>query len=415
MTVTLEKINELIKPYVEKSNLYPDLCHVYAMLADNIIRKESGGLINITYTKNGYLVKSGDEWSNHKNHLTQKELIGSVISQDEGSLDYDYINTKIKYTNSINACYTNKFLKNESIWTYFLNKYLILHNKFIKIDKSKSNIRFLSIQPIRGASKCHNNHIKVSIIMCAYNAQETLPVAIESILSQTHSNLQLIIVNDKSSDETSRVIDEYAASDSRIKVIHNSKNVGAYVCRNIALNNVDGEYFTCHDADDIAMPTRIENQLKIIMDEDSTSSICLMLRISPDGEITRKTRPTSNSPDGYAKLCHISGMHNTEFFRKNFGYWDSVRVGGDSELLNRIKKSKKIKILITDTIEYLALDSESSATRDVDVGLFSLKGISVRDQYKNSWLEWHEKTTDTYLEFPQKNRKFFAPLEILNK
>lgn len=414
MPKNISTIKDLIKPYVEKSNRYPALCHVYAMLADNIVRKESLGDMDITFTKNGFLARIGNEWINHTNKIDSNAANYEVVVSDEESVEGEYINTKIKYTNSINACYTNRFINNENIWLYFLNKYLRLYNQNVSLKSGSTGGRFLSLEAKKSSVICKNNAIKISIIMCAYNSQGTILTAINSILSQTHTNIELIIVNDKSTDATAEIVDKAAKLDPRVKAIHSTKNAGAYISRNIALNNVTGDYFTCHDADDIALPTRIENQLKIILEEGSTSSICLMLRISSEGEITRKTRPTSNSPDGYAKLCHISGMHNTKLFRENFGYWDSVRVGGDSELLNRIRKSKNYKISVTPQVEYLALDDENGATRDVNVGLFSEKGVNVRERYKNSWLEWHEKSSDTYLDFPQQKRKFDAPSEILN-
>lgn len=409
----INNINQKIAKYIEKSNQHPELSHIYALLSDNIIRKITKKTATITFTRHGNELIQDGKITQSKNRIGRNIITTPEDIFNQDPLASDYLNTKIKYTNSINATYANKFINNKIIWLEYFNKYLSKHNQNITL-KNNSN-RYLSIHPHLIQKSNPINSIKISIIMCSFNDQETIQGAAQSILNQTHRNLELIIINDLSTDNTGELANNIRQKDPRVKVIHNLKNLGAYISRNIALNSLTGDYFTCHDADDIALPTRLEKQLENILFEKSTSSICLMLRVSPDGEITRKSKPNTNSPDGYAKLCHISGMHNTKFFKKHLGYWDSVRVGGDTELLNRVKKIEQAKTSVLNSIEYLALDCETSTTRDSVIGLFTEKGKSVRDEYKKSWMQWHASSNETYLTFPQIERKFFAPIEILNK
>ena len=90
----------------------------------------------------------------------------------------------------------------------------------------------------------------VSVIMPNYNSENVLRVAIQSVLSQTYNNLELIIVDDFSSDNSRSVIAEFADLDSRIKPIFRRSNVGAAMCRNTALNLAQGEFIAFLDADD---------------------------------------------------------------------------------------------------------------------------------------------------------------------
>lgn len=96
------------------------------------------------------------------------------------------------------------------------------------------------------------NHPLVSIIIPAYNAQNTICRCIDSCLAQTYKNLEIVVVNDGSEDSTGELLNEYAEKDSRIRVFH-SENHGVSSARNLGIKNADGDYFSFADADD-ALP-----------------------------------------------------------------------------------------------------------------------------------------------------------------
>ena len=91
----------------------------------------------------------------------------------------------------------------------------------------------------------------VSIVMPAYNVEKYIEESIESVLYQTYSNWELIIVNDCSLDNTYKIIKKYHKKDSRIKSYSLLKNQGVANARNIAINNAKGKYITFLDSDDI--------------------------------------------------------------------------------------------------------------------------------------------------------------------
>ena len=100
----------------------------------------------------------------------------------------------------------------------------------------------------------------VSVIMCNYNTpEEYLRTAIESILNQTYSNLEFIIVDDCSTDGSTEIIKSY--TDSRIVLLENKDNLGLTKSLNIALNQSNGEYIARMDSDDYSFPHRIEKQV----------------------------------------------------------------------------------------------------------------------------------------------------------
>ena len=100
---------------------------------------------------------------------------------------------------------------------------------------------------------------KVSIIMPAYNAEKYIGEAIESILSQTYTDYEFIIINDGSTDKTEKIIRSY--DDSRIVYLENEKNSGIVVTLNKGLDYATGEYIARMDADDISINNRLEKQV----------------------------------------------------------------------------------------------------------------------------------------------------------
>jgi glycosyltransferase involved in cell wall biosynthesis len=98
----------------------------------------------------------------------------------------------------------------------------------------------------------------VSVLMTAYNRQQFIAEAIESVLTQTYTNLELIIVDDCSSDNSVVIANEYAAKDKRIRVIINEKNLGDYGNRNRAASFANGVYLMYVDSDDTINPDSLE-------------------------------------------------------------------------------------------------------------------------------------------------------------
>jgi glycosyltransferase involved in cell wall biosynthesis len=105
----------------------------------------------------------------------------------------------------------------------------------------------------------------VSVIISVFNGEKYLPQAIESILNQTLTNFELIIVNDNSTDSTLEVLQDY--KDDRIKVITNDQNIGTYPSANKALKIATGDYIARLDADDISYPNRLQEQYDFIQDK----------------------------------------------------------------------------------------------------------------------------------------------------
>lgn len=107
--------------------------------------------------------------------------------------------------------------------------------------------------------------IKISVIVPVYNAQEYLQECIESVSMQKNRNIELLLVDDGSTDESGRICDEYASADERIRVVH-QKNAGPTAARHCGVKESRGEYITFLDSDDYFAPGLFD-ELSRIVDE----------------------------------------------------------------------------------------------------------------------------------------------------
>lgn len=118
-------------------------------------------------------------------------------------------------------------------------------------------------------SECED--VMVSVIMCAYNSEAFISETIDSILEQTYQNLELIIVDDGSTDMTEKIILSY--NDKRINYIKNQANKGIFWSANIGLKNSRGKYIARIDSDDIAHKMRLEEQVSF-MEKNPEIGLC---------------------------------------------------------------------------------------------------------------------------------------------
>lgn len=105
---------------------------------------------------------------------------------------------------------------------------------------------------------------KVSVIMPVYNAEKYLKDAIESILNQTFTNFEFLIINDGSNDNSKKIIEAY--NDPRIRLLNNKENSGLAKVRNKGLSEAKAEYIAWLDADDMSHPLRLKKQVKLLED-----------------------------------------------------------------------------------------------------------------------------------------------------
>jgi glycosyltransferase involved in cell wall biosynthesis len=130
-----------------------------------------------------------------------------------------------------------------------------------------------------------NNFPLVSVLVPAYNAQSFLDEAIQSVLKQTYSNFELLIVDDCSQDATYEIAQKWALLDRRVQVIQNPKNLGIAGNRNRVLGLAKGKYIAWQDADDISLPERLALQTRFLEDHPQMGIVGGGLELFTDNRV----------------------------------------------------------------------------------------------------------------------------------
>lgn len=248
---------------------------------------------------------------------------------------------------------------------------------------------------------------KVSVILPAYNAQSGIQIAIESILTQTWRNIELIVVDDCSTDRTKEVIEQYVEQDSRVKLFSTPQNSGPYVARNIALQEATGEYVTVNDADDWSHAEKIATQVQYLIDYPT-----VIANTSEHARLTEEDLKLyrRGTPGKYIFPNMSSLMFRRKPVVEKLGYWDSVRFAADGEFKRRLIKvfgKNHIVDLETGPLS-LPRQSVSSLTGS---SAFGYNGffMGARKEYVESLECFHAQADTLYYPFPQEARPFPVP------
>jgi glycosyltransferase involved in cell wall biosynthesis len=180
---------------------------------------------------------------------------------------------------------------------------------------------------------------KISVIMPVFNADDTIALSIESIINQSISCWEFIIVDDCSTDNTFCIVDEYGKRDKRIKILRNSVNLGLAKSLNIAIAGSKGEYIARMDADDISLSERFEEQVAIL---DRNIRIMVVgtaayfvkqgLREEAPVVMPKDHADLLSSIFKRSPFIHPSVMMRREFLSLTNGYRDKYRRAQDYDL-----------------------------------------------------------------------------------
>ncbi len=128
------------------------------------------------------------------------------------------------------------------------------------------------------------NKEKISVVISIYNVEKYSVRCLDSVIKQTYTNLEIILVDDGSTDMCGKIIDKYKKKDNRIKVIHKG-NDGLYDARNKEMDIATGEYISFIDSYDFISEDMIEYLYRIVRENNSDISICNFKTFSNEKEI----------------------------------------------------------------------------------------------------------------------------------
>lgn len=213
----------------------------------------------------------------------------------------------------------------------------------------------------------HHHPPSVSVLMTVFNAEKYLAASIESILHQTFSNWEFLIVDDASTDQSLVIAEGYAAKDGRIRIIPNNVNKGQTACLNQGLQEARGDFIARQDADDLSHHERLEKELERF---DVEPALALL---GTSGFIINETNrciglldvPLTHELIYWSAPILNPLLHTSVMFRKNVvqelgGYDESFRIAQDYDLWMRVMAHHQTANLAERLISYRHLESSLS-------------------------------------------------------
>lgn len=220
---------------------------------------------------------------------------------------------------------------------------------------------------------------KVSVIVPVYNVEKYLECCVESILHQTYNDLEILLIDDGSSDDSKAICDRMSERDGRIRVFH-ADHGGVSHARNIGLNNATGDYIAFCDSDDCMDANMIERMLEALLNENADTVICNYAKVDEQGSLLRENKyvrdETVSGEEAlkwldrehywsyvvvYTKICRRkvfeqlrfkeNKIHEDEFLVHELLH-NCDRVAGISDVLYRYRESPK-SIMNTSSIAHL--------------------------------------------------------------
>ena len=207
---------------------------------------------------------------------------------------------------------------------------------------------------------------KVSIIVPMYNAEKFIGKTIESVLSQTYENWEMLIMNDVSTDNSLAVVNEFAKKDDRIQVVNTEKNMGVVKGRNHLIDLANGKYIAFLDADDYWQSQKLEKQIKFMKEKNASISCTEYTRVRENGEkineivIKPEISYTDMLKNNY--LGCLTVMYDVEKVGKR--YFKELEKNEDYVLwLEIVKDVKTIYGLKENLAYYRVLDNSRSSNK----------------------------------------------------
>ncbi|MFQ6546499.1 glycosyltransferase [Aestuariibius sp. 2305UL40-4] len=250
----------------------------------------------------------------------------------------------------------------------------------------------------------------ISVLMPVHNSGPVLEHSVRSVLDQSWRNLELMICDDASTDNSWEILLRLAAEDNRIRLLQNPVRVGPHVSNNRAVHAASGDYLTLQDQHSWSHPARIARQVGAIAASDDPAHLAGAIRMDRAGRPGRHLPFTANSRDGVTVARPAALMIKTRFFDEVLGNWDGVRLEADRELIGRLYRFSRKKLpryLVPLIFAPKAADPVDGWTSDLS---------KARRQYRRAMRSWHAhlKQPNLWLPFPQKERPFPAPPALLN-
>ena len=364
--------NEIIKEII---SLYPEV--IFSFLK---VQKESLGTLGSSYYQGLYIA-----------------LLQHYYPRDTNT--YDYLSDFLSY--QTDAEYTDKRCLYNNIALHMplaklanLNQ-IFTHHQLSNIQLSDeqqqltvTNLRAVEELNNKRKSQSYSQLHKVTVIVTTYNASKTIESCIYSLLQQTWRNLEIVVVDDASSDDTLLHLQRLNDQNTVIKVISLPKNIGTFAAKSIGAQYATGEFLTCQDSDDWAHPQKIAEQVQPLIEDDSIiATTSYWVRLDHEGQYySRQLYP-------FMRQNPASPMFRLQTVKQKMGLWHIVRTGADSEFFERLKLVfGSEKVIVIKKPLTIASHRPNSLMTSEKFGIYSRTAALSRLDYWEAWRLWYIDT-----------------------
>lgn len=231
--------------------------------------------------------------------------------------------------------------------------------------------------------------LKISIIIPVYNASDSIRKMLDSILAQTLNEFEVLMIDDGSTDESGRILDEYSAKDKRLKAFH-KQNEGVAMARQLGVDNAKGEYCIHADADDWIDSTMLEELYTEAKAKDADVVIADYFVCSKQGETVYKQQPSELSPEHvlqdmfdnkiFGALWHK--LVRTDLYRKyNAKFFKGINHCEDLLIWVQLLQHQEVKVSYLPKAYYHYVVNDNSITRHFTHETYEMR-LRFRDKLK---------------------------------
>ena len=260
-----------------------------------------------------------------------------------------------------------------------------------------------------------NAEALISVIIPIYKAEKYIEKCVKSVLNQTYSNLEIILVEDGSPDRSGRICDELAKQDSRILVIH-KENGGAATARNAGLDKMRGTYVAFVDADDYMEPNYIETLYKTLSEHQAQVSVCGFKTVDEHGNAMVIDALHDEASDNNNSDSSIKRYNGNEIILQDLqGHWEHVAPWGklySAELFQGVRyphwpayEDEHVFIQIFDKVEKVAVGTEKLYYYVQHTG--SLMNTEYNDKQRSTRLTMWRERIAYYNDGIQKHKELY--------
>jgi glycosyltransferase involved in cell wall biosynthesis len=255
---------------------------------------------------------------------------------------------------------------------------------------------------------------KITVLLPVYNTAKYIENAIKSILNQTFTDFELLIINDGSTDKSVEIIKTF--KDKRIQLIHNPVNLGLIKALNKGINLAKGKYIARMDADDVTMPNRLEKQVAFLENNPEYALVGTQANFIFGDKLSKTLFSMETSSEILPVLSlfscpfiHPSVMIKTAIL-KEFYYNEGFTAAEDYELWTRILKKYPCANLSESLLQYRIHDNNISTTQN-DKQIDSVRRI-YRANLEHILMPYTESDLDIYLKISDSYHKKISLLDL---